>query len=273
MTTEKKPTLHQSNFATLSKCGMQYYFGTVQKIRIPPGVALVRGTSVHASVRHDLAEKRERGTLLSLDAVKDFAAEALDNTWLGEEPQLNEEERQAGAKAIKARAKETVIALSVLHHVDVAPKITPVHLEREFRVVLDGFPFDLGGTIDLQEPDALRDTKTAGKTPALDAADKSVQLTTYSLAAKALDGKAPGTVALDYLVDTKVPKAVTLTSTRTDDDHRRLLLRVEHAARVIQSGAFMPTDSSLPGVWWCSSTFCGFWQDICPFGRRNRVQV
>ena len=143
MADEKKPTLHQSNFATLSKCGMQYYFGTVQKIRVPPGVAMVRGTSVHASVRRDLAEKREKGTLLPLDAVKDFAAEALDNTWLGEEPQLNEEEREVGAKAVKARTKEVVVALSVLHHVEVAPKITPIHLEREFRVVLNGFPFDL----------------------------------------------------------------------------------------------------------------------------------
>jgi RecB family exonuclease len=234
---------------------------------------MVRGTSVHASVRRDLAEKREKGTLLPLDAVKDFAAEALDNTWLGEEPQLNEEEREVGAKAVKARTKEVVVALSVLHHVEVAPKITPIHLEREFRVVLNGFPFDLGGTIDLQEPEDLVDTKTGSKSPAADAADKSVQLTMYSLAAKALDGKAPKTVRLDYLVDTKTPKAVSLTSTRTDDDRQRLLLRVEHASRVIQSGAFMPTDASLPGVWWCSEQFCGFWKDVCPFGRRNRTQV
>ena len=86
---------------------------------------------------------------------------------------------------------------------------------------------------------------------------------------KQLDGKAPDAVWFDSLVKTKTPKAVSMSSTRTDDDFKSLLLRMERACMAIQSGIFIPAD---PSDWICSPRWCGYY-DGCPFGRRKRVQI
>ncbi len=270
--TPKKPALSPSRLDMLARCGMQYFFRYVEGLRVPPGVAMVQGTAVHRAVVQDLRHKRDHGELLTLSAVEDCAADALENTWLGEEPALDEEERAIGKSVVKARAKDDAIYLAALHHRELAPSIIPVHLEREFRLDLTNFPFDLVGVMDVQEPDTIRDVKVSGRAPDLEAAEISVQLTTYALAAQVLDGRAPAAVTLDYLVHPKgkIPYQEVLTSTRGNDDFHRLLKRVEAAAHVIQSGAFMPCT---PDAWYCSSRWCGFYSDTCAFGRRQRVQV
>ena len=270
--TEKKPALSPTRLDMLARCGMQYFFRYVEGLRLPPGVAMVQGTAVHRAVEQDLRHKRDHGKLMTLPAVEDCAAEALENTWLGEEPALDAEERAIGRSVVKARAKDDAVYMVSLHHRELAPSIIPVHLEREFRLELTNFPFDLVGVMDVQEPDAIRDVKVSGRAPDPEAAEISVQLTTYALAAKVLDGQAPAAVTLDYLVHPKgkLPYQEVLKSTRGEEDFARLLRRVEAAARVIQAGAFMP---AVPDAWNCSPKWCGFYADVCPFGRRHRVQV
>jgi CRISPR/Cas system-associated exonuclease Cas4 (RecB family) len=262
-----KPALSSSMLRTLRNCGMQYYYRYVEGIIARPGVAMVIGTATHKAIEKNLRAKQETGALLSVEAVEQTAAEALSNTWDGENPVLHDKELIVGEKAARGWATDVAVALSRLHHGALAPAIVPVHLERYWRLDLKGYPMDLDGFIDIQEPTAVRDTKTKTKSPGEDEAERSTQLTAYALAVRTIDGTAPASVHLDFLISTKEPKYLTLTSVRTDDDFRVLLREVETACRVIESGAFMPTD---PANWQCSERWCGYFASTCPFGARRR---
>lgn len=263
----RKPHLSASQLSMLSRCGLQYFYRYVLGERRPPGVAAHVGSGVHASIERNLRAKLGGWGLLSLDEVADAAVDATRKRFAEEPPMLDDDERALGADKVEGAAIDTAASLALLHAKELAPVIDPVAVEQEFRIVLDGFPYDLLGYKDIVEPRRIRDTKTSSKTPPKDAAYTSLQLTLYHL-----DSVIRGddvTVALDYLVSTKTPKAVTLSSCRNEQDHRKLLARVETAARVIEAGAFAP---AAPDAWCCSPRWCG-WYDRCPSGSGARTTV
>ncbi len=259
-----KPQLHQSAMNMLSRCGQQYFYRYVEKKIIPPGVALVIGSSTHKSVEADLQCQIENGELLTVEQVKDIARDEFEGRWF-KGVSLNKEEGERGLKAVKGEAIDTTVSLAELHRVDLAPKLKPTAVERKWVVKLDGYPMDLSGTIDIQEgAERIRDTKTAAKSPVATAADDSLQLTMYGLAVKVIDNQAPQEFVLDTLVKTKTPKTVTQISYRTDADYQMILRRVERSIEIIDRQAFYPAD---PSNWACSERFCGYW-NICPFAKR-----
>lgn len=266
MSAEKRHLSH-TQLELLSKCGLAWEFRYVKGIKSPPGVALVVGKGTHGAIEKDLGRKLEWGELLPDDAIADFAADATRTEWEKDPPKPDED----GSPADLGGAVDMAVALAELHHKALAPDINPIAVERRFLLELPGFPFDIEGQIDIEEEGVIRDTKTASKAPSTDAADRSDQLTLYAMEA-ASRGAAPSRLVLDHLVKTKTPKVVSMETTRTADDHNRLLRKVEAAAKVIESGAFLPAPK-VPGVWWCSSRFCGYWESHCPFGARNAVSV
>ena len=267
----EKPTLHQSQIGMLSRCGLQYQYRYVEGKLRPPGVAMVVGTATHRAVEENLENKIHHGELLSQEEVESLASDAFDATWLGDEPELSDLEKEAGKKATKGVAKDKAVQLSSLHHSDIAPILTPETVEEKFRLELIGRPVDLAGTIDIVEKDGdsyvVRDTKTSGKTPSADTADRSTQLTMYALAVESSRGKRPEKVTLDYLVKLKKPKSVVLESTRGDEDYQMLMKLVDASSKVIEAGAFMPAPQD---AWWCSNRWCGYW-NICPYGARGKT--
>lgn len=262
-----KPVLHQSQISMWDRCPCQYYYRYVKGIIKPPGVAIVRGQGVHASSEKDLIAKRDTGQLLSQDEVTDIARDKVVDYWAETGVRLTDDEKGEDEKKVLADTIDAAVALAKTHHNELAPQLEPVHIERPWKLEINNFPVDLQGTIDLQEPTALRDLKTSGKSPVKTAAETSLQLTLYHLAATRLDKKSPETVALDYLVTTKVPKVVTLTSTRGAPHWEQLIRRVALIHEAIQAGIFVPT---LPENWVCCDRWCGYWADECPFGRRNQ---
>lgn len=261
---DARPHVSFSSLETLAKCGLMWDFRYNQGLKIPPGVQLVIGKGTHGAIDKDLSRKLEWGTLLPDDAIADYARDATRAEWEREPPKPDED----GAPADLGSAVDTAVALAELHHREVAPSIVPVAVERRFMLELPEFPFDIEGQVDVEEADHIRDVKTSGKSPPANAADVSDQLTLYDLEAS-VRGVPKRKVFLDYLVKTKTPKAVTLESYRTPEDHLRFLHKVELAAKVIQSGAFMPAPR---GSWYCSPKWCGFW-DVCPAGGRQVTTV
>jgi hypothetical protein len=257
-----KPHLSVTQLNMLSRCGLQYDFRYIQKIIAPPGVQLVIGKGTHAAIEKDLVNKQQWGTLLPDDSIADYAADAARAAWDEDEPVLQEGDPDKGGVV------DVAVSLAQLHHKQVAPGIDPVAIERGFVLEIEGFPYDLMGFVDIEEPGRIRDTKTSSKSPPADAAEQSDQLTLYHLEA-VTRGLPPPMVQLDYLVKTKVPKAVSLSSVRGPEDHARFLRRVEVAARVIEAGSFQP---AAPDSWACSQKWCGYW-DRCAFGSRGRVSV
>jgi hypothetical protein len=264
-----KPQLHVSGLNLLARCGEAFRRRYVEGEIIPPGVAAVTGTAVDRAVTANLGAKIERGDLLPVEAVADTARDALVATWQ-QGVKLTDDEAAEGVARVKGAAVDKAVRLAETHAIATAPALEPTHVQRTFVVELGGYPYDLAGTIDVQEgARAIRDTKTSAKTPPVTIAETSDQLTAYALAVKAIDGTAPARVALDYLIDLKGgPKAVTVESVRDPADFDGFLRRTETAIRVIEAGAFMPAERD---HWMCNARFCGY-HATCPFARRP-VQI
>jgi len=262
-----KLQLHVSGLEMLSRCGVQYHNRYILGQKIPPAVAIVKGIAVHLAVSKDLKAKIEFGNLLPEGAIRETARDSVLAQW-GHGVTLDSEELEAGESKVKGAAVDTAVSLATLHHQKVAPDLKPTAVERPWVLDIEGENMQLAGTFDVQEStDSIHDTKTSGKSPSSGAADDSLQLTAYHLAAKVLDGKAPDALVLDYLVSTKVPKFVPVTTTRDATDHQMFLARLERAKQVIESGVFTPAS---PGSWWCSSRFCG-WFQTCPFSAKPKL--
>jgi hypothetical protein len=233
---------------------------------IPPGVALIVGTGTHASVEKNLTAKIETGTLLTLDAVKDAARDGVNNAW-EQGVKLNDEEAERGIKAVKGEAVDKAVRLATLHANDKAPSLRPTHVERKWSLELPGYPVDLVGRIDIQEGlVSIRDTKTSGKTPAENCADKSIQLKAYAAAVRAIDGTLPQFAVLDYLIDTKTPAAKTFSMVPTVEDTHAMLARVETVVLAMEKGVFIPVE---PTHWCCDPKWCGYYQ-TCRYIRQPK---
>jgi hypothetical protein len=245
----------------LQRCGEQFRrrygarFGWADTEEIiPPSVSLVIGINTHKTIEKNLTSKIETGALLPTEEIKDTARDLATKSW-DEEILLDPEEVLAKAQ-VQADSVDTTISLSVLHHEVLAPTLRPKTIERRWVIQLEGFPYDLGGTWDIQEEDGvLRDTKTAAKSPTQNDADRSDQLTLYSMASKICENVAPPYMCVDTLVKLKEPKLITFATTRDQAQNESLLRRIERAAEVIDGGRFMPAN---PTDWWCNPRFCGY---------------
>ena len=264
----KKPHLSDSALNMLYRCGQQFYYRYIEGKKIPPGIAQVIGRATHGSVHLDLQNKIDKGMLRKADEVKDAARDSINGAWQ-QGVRLVEEELKESAKKLKGAAVDQAVALSVLHHDELAPIIEPVQVERFFRLELQGYPMDLVGRIDIEEAETIRDTKTSAKSPQMDEAHMSDQLTIYALGKKVETRIMPKKLYMDYLIKTKVPKTLTLETERTDADFNRIFRLIERGIEVIDKGAFTPN----PSGWWCSDRWCGFYESVCPFGRRKAVSV
>src|SRR5690606_3970207 len=101
----------------------------------------------------------------------------------------------------------------------------------------------------------VTDFKTANRRKSQDEADASLQLTYYAAAHQVTFGKPASEVRLDTLVKNKTPVRQVLASHRDRADFQILVNRVNAVIKGIKAGSFPP---ATPGAWWCSSTFCGY---------------
>lgn len=281
--------LSHTQLDMMAKCGQQWVFRYVDKIkRPPPSVKMLIGRGVDHSVTENLRHKRDDGAPLGLEEAQQAARDSMVYEWSQSGVLLEPEEQEDGVVRVKGRAIDATVELATAHHEIVAPQIEPAWVQRKFEIELEGYDCNLVGVIDVQEtresvmflaqredarPSRALDTKTTRKSMNQNDVDTSSQLTTYHMAIGVLDGAPPDEVALDVLVDKshlkkpKPPKVDRLTSTRDDKDTAALLARVERAVTVMDSGIVTPAP---PGAWWCSEKWCGFWS-ICPFVNSSRI--
>lgn len=258
--------LHQSGLEMLSKCGIQFERAVLNGERTPPSASMLVGTAVDRAVRRNLQNKIDFGMLLSEPEVLDTARDTVNEEWLNG-VRLNEDDAEEVGQS-KGDAVDAAVAMSGHHHQKAAPGLKPTHVARKWVLDIESLPIQLAGEIDVQEGlTAIRDTKTSGKSPNKDAADISLQLTTYALAVRTLDGAIPEKVALDYVVRTpkrKDLKLVTLESRRNHHDMSHLAERVYRTALLMEKGVFTPAPLS---AWWCHRKYCPFHGD-CRFAAR-----
>ena len=267
---KQKPQLHNSMMETMSKCGVQFQrrYGARFDVWpheeiIPPGIALATGISVHRAVDANMNHKVETGELLDLDTIRDVAREAVERMW--SDGLLLTPEESTRQKQVKGETIDLTVALSELHHIQVAPLIEPIAAEERFVIELKDSPIDLAGQFDIRENVGIRDTKTAAPSRAPKTA-KTVQMAIYSMAHQILYEKMPERVVLDGLIKTRVPKVVMVEAKPDDSWMLPVRNRIYRAVELIESvkagtGQFTPAQ---PEDWCCSEKWCGYAR-TCPF--------
>jgi hypothetical protein len=243
---------------SLARCGIAFERRTILRQKTPPNARMVIGTAVDRSVRKNLQHKIDTGgELITVEQARDEARDALVEQWnLG--IQASEEDREDGASE-KDKALDMSVNLAGLHHVALAPSLAPTHVARKWALDVAGLGIQVVGEIDIQEGrSSIRDTKTSGKSPVKTLADTSLQLSTYALAVRQIDGAIPGRVVLDYLVQTPKrgdTKLIHLTSERSDADLQPVLERIALMDRIIESGNFTPAPID---SWQCAARWCPY---------------
>lgn len=250
-----------SQVGMFERCELQWYFRYAQGIKSPPGYAAVIGKGTHKAVEKDLAQKMAWGSLLETAEVRDIAADATRAAWEAEPPVLRDGDLDQG------KSVDAAVGLATLHHTALAPKLEPTALEQAFIIPLPELSHDLVGVVDIETPTHIRDTKTKGKAPSWDAARRSTQLIAYSLQARLR--RRERAVALDFLLRKRVPEALTVEASPTENEHRALVKRIELVSRSIDSGIFRPAPAD---AWCCSEKWCGYWE-ICDHGAKKTVTV
>ena len=272
-----KKHLSISQINMLSRCAEQWRRRYDLGEKIPPGFSRIVGKVVDGTSTTNLTGKMKGEGLMSIEAVGDMAADAFGPCWEEEEKiaeaevVLTEQEAALGVDKAAGLAKDKSIRLAQLHAREFAPIIQPTHLQRRIEVELPGYPYDLLGYLDIQEGlRAIRDTKTAAKTPAKDIADRDDQLTMYAMMVYKNDGTIPDALTLDYLIDLKTPKATVFATKRTVEDFDPLLRRVEVASLALEKGVFVPARET---DWWCSERWCGYFSSCAYVKRSRRLNV
>lgn len=265
--TNKKPHLSATQLEMYCRCPESYRRRYIEGEVIPPGIALLKGSGFHKGAEVNMRQKIDTHRDLPVSDVVDAAVAAFEEATAGEYV-LTEEEESRGATVVVSEAKDDLAEMATVHAKDQAPDYQPVAVEKRVLLELPEAPRDLLGIIDLvDDQDRVVDFKTAGRKKSQDEADVSTQLTVYAAAFVREHNTPPSELRLDCVVQTKTRTTRQVVTTQRDSaDFAALAARINAVTQAIAAGSFPP---ALPGTWWCSDRFCGYWR-TCPFVNSER---
>jgi hypothetical protein len=218
-----------------------------------------QGNVFHKMAEKNYAQKMETRSDLSENMLTEFFAEEFETQMKAEEVILGDGETHGGLK-------DQGVQLTRVFRAGIAPKVQPVAVERNFKIVVgkDTAQVMLNGYIDvIDEQGRTRDTKAMApsRVPDQDALSRDLQLSTYALARKLEDKdslpteKNPAHLMLDVAVKLVHPQARILPTARSIEGLRLHLNTIGNVAKAIHADAF-PRN---PTGWWCSPKWCGYW--------------
>lgn len=264
----ERPHLSHTQLEMYWRCAEQYRRTYIEGERLPPGIALIQGKSVHAGAEHNFRQKILSHRDLPRSEIIDVAMDAFE-TGIAGGYVLDSDESARGPSIVIGEAKDMARRLADLHAEQQAPEYQPTVVEHKATVALNGASHDLVAIIDLvDDEERLTDIKTAKRSMAQAAIDTSTQLTIYSAAWQSESGRLPAEVRFDTLVKTKTPKRQLLRSRRTMKDIEILANRINVTLAAINAGLFPPCPT---GSWCCSPKWCGYFMAGCPYVNAERV--
>ena len=206
--------------------------------------ALSFGTVIHL-VLAEFYRSKMTGDRLSLKDIH----ETYRELWR-QEAERRTDIQYADGKDFTTYLTEGVDLLSAWYNKLSDDEFEVIGIEEPFAFEIPELPIPVIGASDLIEIDSadnliITDFKTASKSFSVDEIDQNMQMTLYQLAARA-NGYADREILLklDCLVKTKVPKAVSYWTVRTEVDEKRLIRKIKTVWDGISKGVHIPNDTS-----------------------------
>lgn len=241
-----------SQVNTYRKCGQLYKFVYVEGKRITPPWVFLYGRAVEGGLNYNFRQKINTRKDISISKV----LEAFDFTWTGE---MQKEEFDWKGEN-KAKKKDGGVRCLKVYHKERSPLFQPIAVQDKIRFMFANVDYGFLAYLDMvDEKEFIVDFKTAQKSPIKVQAITSDQLTAYSLAYRIKYKKPEKSVSLEYLVNLKEAKTVSLTATRTKEEIDDYLKTIGEVRNGIKKEVFTPCSQE---GWWCSLASCGFFP-IC----------
>jgi hypothetical protein len=255
-----KPYISPSQLDMYTKCGEQYRRRYIEKHKIPPGIALIKGSSVHGAAALNYQQKVESKTDLPTKSIVECSVAAFENITKADGVLLSEEEESVGQAKVLGDAKDSTARMAGEFAEKIAPTRQPVAVEITQRIEIPESPYDLLGILDQEYTEGLGDLKTGKKKLSQEDIDKSIQFSFYALTFKARHKKDPR-IFIDNVTDGKSGASSNqMETSRNGADYKVLVNRINNMIGGLRAGIFTPAPV---GAWWCSDRFCGYWKTCC----------
>lgn len=250
--------LSHSSIATYLRCPRQWAYAYLEGLRRPPGIALIKGSSVDDAATVNLRQKIQSHEDLPTDDVLEVAESAY----------RKRVDQEGGRSEIVwegsnyGKALDSTIELTRVHRTFHAPHIQPAEVQLELhRALADGR--DVVGYLDFVESDgAVGDVKTGGRRMGQEAADKDQQATVYGW----LLGR---DIEFTYwrAIDNGTRRSEEVVTTQRDESQRAWFSdQADEVSAAINAGVFPPN----PNHPLCNPKWCGFYQ-LCMSGRKPQI--
>lgn len=275
-----------SSLSTLQSCAHKFKLKYLEKNFRPSGLQAKRGIGLHEVAKE--IHKRQMviagtwdggmpsvketpGTPEAIIEAKDLAADSFKRA-VSDGYSLSPKEKAYGEDKIKAEQLDACVDMAGFYAGEVAPPVVPVAVERKVVITPSDSDITLTGYFDLIETDegeVIRDLKTAEKAPFDKAADMSQQLTMYTLMRYADVGKIPRASRLIHVTrtpQTHITKLTVQETTRSIEDIKILISRINTAVEAVKKGVFVPADPAAAGS---PCSWCEFADGTCKYVRKR----
>ena len=282
--------LSVSSIALWQKCQIRWKRRYIDNEFEPVSTSALLGSAIGGAERDSWGTQIESGVPLSTPDVLDAFADgwelqverARDSGGIS-----RDEDDETAARVTRrelARVKDSGARVLPVYHQTVAPTVKPIAVERKFTVYVPDVDWTFEGYLDVETateiPDLKARTRSKGVVSAVEARD-DLQATGYLFADRAeRRGR-------EYMVETirrfafhslvraargvaVRPADVRVTpTTRTDAQLDAFLELLYLTAAQIHFALTYDVWAPAPrGAWWCSQSWCGFWE-TCRFGGQH----
>ena len=130
---EERRHISYSELKTRKRCGHLHRLRYREGMRLPMGVAGIRGTGLHDSAAHNYRQKVSSRRDVNVGEVENVAAESVWGSFAGE-VHLTHEERSVGLKLLRGRIVDVAVGMARAYHHRVAPHVQPAYVEELIRL-------------------------------------------------------------------------------------------------------------------------------------------
>jgi putative RecB family exonuclease len=252
----KKPHLSASSVNDYIDCGLQYKFGRVDNLpREYSPDTMEYGSAIHRTLA-DFYQEKMIGNTLSLPDIH-----ALFETHWKKAAQVIPYLRYSTGKNFTILLNEGKELLKAYYENVSDEGFTTIAIEEPVGFYINGLDVPIVGYIDLMEEDdagtlIITDWKTSGKAYSLKDINTNMQLTIYQMAMKAMGHTGEILLKLDVLIKTKQPKFEPYYTSRTQEDEKRVIKKIQAVWQGIQKGVFIPNDTSWKCYGCVYKTYC-----------------
>ncbi len=258
----------QSMINQLGRCPTQFEFRHEKNIIIQPGAAARKGSSVHKGAEAAHRFKVEHGVNPPNELVKDTTNDEFMRLVNDEGVMINKEDLMTmGRDRILGKARDQAIELAASYNTHYLPSVHKIALFEERLFADIGLGIPISGKPDLVADSLNNDIKTSGMRWLDGAEQHELQPLFYRVLLKengfgALDSRFTVLVNMSKGPQNRTENTIwdkdnkvcidVLDVKHTDEDEKKLVLRLQAYVEMINKGIFPPSRRG-KGVWWCLS--------------------